>query len=153
MTETRSPVVAEIHIDSTLDSSHRLPFVPESHRCSKPHGHTFSVRLFAKGEVVETGGFATGMVSDYDDVLAVWTPLHEQLDHRVLNDVPGLDNPTCENLAIWILERTPAWITAVEIGTGLVGGMRAACRIDREILRRVGSSPYESAFVNVPSKV
>lgn len=117
------------------------------------------MRLFASGKVddaLESGCPVTqslGMVRDYDDVLEIWAPLHDQLDHVDLNRVEGLDNPTCENLAIWILERTPEWITAVEIGTGLVGGMRAACRIDRKLLRPIGGSMLTGDFLNVPSKV
>ena len=39
---------------------------------------------------------------DFADLKAVFRPLDEQLDHRYLNDVPGLENPTSENLARWI---------------------------------------------------
>lgn len=59
------------------------------------------------------------MVADYDRLLALWKPLYEQLDHVVLNEVEGLENPTCENLAIWILRRTPGWICRVEVSTKL----------------------------------
>ena len=32
-------------------------------------------------------------------------PPHDQLDHRCLNDIEGLENPTSENLARWIWKR------------------------------------------------
>jgi len=35
-------------------------------------------------------------------VLKLWAPLHDLLDHRVLNQVPGLDVPSTENLAGWL---------------------------------------------------
>jgi 6-pyruvoyltetrahydropterin/6-carboxytetrahydropterin synthase len=42
---------------------------------------------------------------DFADLAEAWLPLHEQLDHRYLNDVPGLENPTSEVLAVWIWDR------------------------------------------------
>jgi 6-pyruvoyltetrahydropterin/6-carboxytetrahydropterin synthase len=42
---------------------------------------------------------------DYADLKAAFAPLYDQLDHRYLNEVPGLENPTSEQLARWIWER------------------------------------------------
>ena len=42
---------------------------------------------------------------DFADIAAAWEPVHAALDHRHLNDVPGLENPTSEILAMWIWER------------------------------------------------
>ena len=42
---------------------------------------------------------------EFGDLKAAWVPLHEALDHRYLNDIPGLENPTSEVLAWWIWER------------------------------------------------
>ena len=47
----------------------------------------------------------TGWVRDFGDVKEAFRPLEEQLDHKLLNDVPGLDNPTSELLAHWLWER------------------------------------------------
>ena len=46
-----------------------------------------------------------GWVMDFADVKAAFDPLYRQLDHHYLNDVPGLENPTSENLARWIWHR------------------------------------------------
>jgi 6-pyruvoyltetrahydropterin/6-carboxytetrahydropterin synthase len=46
-----------------------------------------------------------GWVMDYADISAAFKPLWEQLDHRYLNEVRGLENPTSENIAIWIWDR------------------------------------------------
>jgi 6-pyruvoyltetrahydropterin/6-carboxytetrahydropterin synthase len=35
-------------------------------------------------------------------VKAAFKPLHKELDHRFLNDIPVLENPTSEVLAIWL---------------------------------------------------
>ena len=47
----------------------------------------------------------SGWLIDFDAIDAIWAPLHEQIDHRYLNEVPGLENPTSENLARWIWAR------------------------------------------------
>ena len=39
---------------------------------------------------------------DFADLEAAWQPIHAALDHRCLNDIAGLDNPTSENLAVWL---------------------------------------------------
>jgi len=47
-------------------------------------------------------GAQTGWVQDFADLAAAFEPVFQKIDHRYLNDVPGLDNPTSENLARWI---------------------------------------------------
>ncbi|MDW8362594.1 MAG: 6-carboxytetrahydropterin synthase QueD [Myxococcales bacterium] len=86
--------------DFRLESAHSLPRVPASHKCARIHGHSFRITIRVEGDIDE----ATGWVVDYGDLAAAWQPLHEVLDHRYLNEVPGLENPTSENLARWILE-------------------------------------------------
>lgn len=88
----------EIFKAFTLESAHRLPNVPAGHKCARVHGHSFRVEIHVSGPVDEH----LGWVMDFADVKAVFDPLHRQLDHHYLNDVPGLENPTSENLARWI---------------------------------------------------
>jgi 6-pyruvoyltetrahydropterin/6-carboxytetrahydropterin synthase len=88
----------ELFIDFTLAAARRLPHVPEGHPCGRVHGHTFDVRVTLDGPVDSD----TGWVADFADVEAAWAPLHAQLDHRYLNDVPGLENPTSEHLATFV---------------------------------------------------
>ena len=82
----------------TLESAHRLPHVPPGHKCARVHGHSFRVELHVSGPVDAT----LGWVMDFADLKQAFEPLFQQLDHRYLNDVPGLENPTSENLARWI---------------------------------------------------
>jgi 6-pyruvoyltetrahydropterin/6-carboxytetrahydropterin synthase len=82
----------------TFDSAHRLPNVPEGHKCGRLHGHTYGIRLEVSGPV----GAETGWVQDYADIAAAWAPLHAVLDHTYLNDIPGLENSTSEHIARWI---------------------------------------------------
>ena len=91
----------EIFKSFTLEAAHRLPNVPPGHKCARLHGHSFRVELHVSGEV----GERTGWVMDFGDIKAAFKPLYERLDHHYLNDIPGLDNPTSENLAIWIWDQ------------------------------------------------
>ncbi len=88
----------ELYKDFRFEAAHRLPNVPEGHKCARLHGHSFLVRLTVSGEVDP----ATGWLMDFDDIKDAFAPLLEQLDHHYLNEVPGLENPTSELLAKWI---------------------------------------------------
>jgi len=48
----------------------------------------------------------TGFVADFLAIEAAFKPLLEALDHHYLNDIKGLENPTAENIAVWIWDRT-----------------------------------------------
>ncbi|GLK81466.1 6-carboxytetrahydropterin synthase QueD [Methylopila turkensis] len=85
-----------------FEAAHRLPNVPPTHRCHRMHGHSYRVELTLEGPVDP----ATGFVVDFFDVEAAFDPLLKRLDHFCLNDVEGLENPTAENIAVWIWERT-----------------------------------------------
>lgn len=91
----------EIFKEFSLEAAHYLPNVPADHKCRRLHGHSFQIAIFVEGPVDPE----LGWVLDYADLRASFQPLFEQLDHRCLNDVEGLDNPTSENLARWIWQR------------------------------------------------
>ena len=82
----------------TFEAAHRLPNVPPGHKCGRLHGHSFRLRLYVSGPVDEI----TGWVIDFSEIKQAFHPLYDQLDHHYLNEVPGLENPTSENLARWI---------------------------------------------------
>lgn len=92
----------KLNISKTFDfdAAHRLPLVPESHKCARLHGHTYRVELVLAGEPDERG-----FVADYAEIAAAWEPIHAQIDHRYLNEIQGLENPTTEALARWLFER------------------------------------------------
>jgi len=85
----------------TIEAAHRLPNVPPGHKCARLHGHSFRIEIRVAGEP----GADSGWVMDFADIKAAFRPLYEALDHRYLNEVDGLENPTSERLAIWVWER------------------------------------------------
>ncbi len=88
----------EIFKEFTFEAAHRLPNVPEGHKCARLHGHSFRVRVWVSGEV----DARLGWVIDFADIKAAVKPLIQRLDHYYLNDIEGLENPTSENVARWI---------------------------------------------------
>ena len=81
-----------------VEAAHYLPNVPDGHKCARMHGHSFRIEIHVSG----TPGTETGWVMDFADLKRTFQPLYEQLDHRLLNEIEGLENPTSENLAQWI---------------------------------------------------
>ncbi len=84
-----------------IEAAHRLPNVAEGHKCARLHGHSFRIELHLRGEPDPT----LGWVMDFAEVKAAFAPIHDALDHRYLNDVQGLENPTSERLAAWIWDQ------------------------------------------------
>ena len=91
----------DIYVSMSFDAAHRLPEVPAGHRCGNLHGHTFLVEIHIQGPV----SGRTGWVIDFGDIKAAAKPYIDQLDHTYLNEVEGLENPTSENIAIWIWDK------------------------------------------------
>lgn len=85
----------------TIEAAHRLPNLPEGHKCARLHGHSFVVEIHIEGPI----GDRSGWVRDFADIKSAFAPIYDVLDHRYLNDIEGLDNPTSENLAVWIWHR------------------------------------------------
>lgn len=102
----------------TFEAAHRLPYVPEGHKCARLHGHSYRVRLYVEGDPG-----ADGMVVDFAVIKEWWRPLHGSLDHRYLNEVPGLENPTSEVLALWLLARLPPQVTRVAVSETCTSGV------------------------------
>lgn len=98
-----------------FQAAHQLPRVPPGHKCGNMHGHGFEVILHANRDLA---GSAYGI--DYDHLDAVWAPIHDELDHACLNDIPGLENPTSEQISAWIWGRLKpvlpelSWVTVYE---------------------------------------
>jgi 6-pyruvoyltetrahydropterin/6-carboxytetrahydropterin synthase len=98
--DNRSGAVAtaEISKEFTFEAAHRLPNVPEGHKCGRLHGHSFRVELNVTGPIEPESGW----LMDFADLKTHFKPLLRCLDHNYLNEIEGLENPTSENIARWI---------------------------------------------------
>jgi 6-pyruvoyltetrahydropterin/6-carboxytetrahydropterin synthase len=94
-------ITAEIAKEFRFEAAHFLPGVPPHHQCHKLHGHSYVVTVRAKGPINPQSGW----VMDLSDLSLHFAPLLNLLDHSLLNDIEGLENPTGENVAVWILNR------------------------------------------------
>jgi 6-pyruvoyltetrahydropterin/6-carboxytetrahydropterin synthase len=81
-----------------FEAAHLLPFLPMDHKCRRLHGHSFKVEIVVAGECDPK----LGWLMDYAEISAAFKPLYNRLDHYYLNEIPGLENPTSENIAAWI---------------------------------------------------
>lgn len=156
----RLPTAATIGIESTRDqgvdlderdhahlwrrfrfeAAHQLPHVAPGHPCGRMHGHGFEVILHAD---LDLGERPLGI--DFDDLEALWAPLHAELDYACLNDLPGLANPTSEHLAQWLWQRLKpqrpelSWITVYETAS-------AGCHYDGQRFRIWKEQRFEAAL-------
>ena len=90
----------KIFKEFTFESAHKLPLVSKNHKCSNLHGHSFKVKVCIEGPLNEMG-----WVMDFSELKAICSPHIKQLDHSYLNKIEGLENPTSENIAIWLWEK------------------------------------------------
>jgi 6-pyruvoyltetrahydropterin/6-carboxytetrahydropterin synthase len=91
----------EIFKDFTFEAAHRLPNLPEEHKCSRLHGHSFRIVIHVSGDIDPDKGW----VMDFADLKAAFKPILDQLDHYYLTDIEGLENPTSEVIAKWVWEK------------------------------------------------
>ena len=87
--------------DFSFEAAQTLPKVSPDHKCGRMHGHSFKMEISVEGEVDPD----TGWLYDHARISRVMDPLLELLDHSYLNDIPGLENPTIENMCRWFWER------------------------------------------------
>ena len=90
----------KIFKEFTFEAAHKLPLVPKEHKCFNLHGHSFKVKITIDGPINEMG-----WVMDFSELKKICSPYIEQLDHSYLNEIEGLENPTSENIAIWLWAR------------------------------------------------
>lgn len=87
---------ATISCSYRFEAAHQLPKVPLGHKCASMHGHTYRVDIKISGPVEDNG-----FVLDFGAIDLMMNCWLKQVDHKVLNHVPGLENPTAENIALW----------------------------------------------------
>ena len=99
----------EVFQEFTVEAAHHLTNVTPGLPCGGMHGHAYRIEVHVSGDVDPQAGW----VLDYAVIREAWNELCPQLDHRVLNDVQGLENPTSENLARWIWDRLKPTLTGL----------------------------------------
>lgn len=96
----------------SFEAAHRLldrPIcVEEGERI---HGHSYRVEITLCGTASEKG-----MILDSDLLHKLGKKIVDLLDHRFLNDVPDLGEPTMENIAKWIFDRARASVSGATSG-------------------------------------
>jgi len=115
MTATTRPVSPrfsnpmEIYKEFTFEAAHLLPNVPAGHQCGRLHGHSFRIQIHVAGDVDPHSGW----IMDFAEIKSAFKPIYDRLDHYYLNDIPGLDNPTSENLACWVWQQLKPTLPAL----------------------------------------
>jgi 6-pyruvoyltetrahydropterin/6-carboxytetrahydropterin synthase len=97
--------------DYRFEAAHFLPRVPEGHKCRRMHGHSYQVRVTIEEEIDPE----LGWLMDFAAVDEVVEPVIAEIDHRVLNEIAGLDNPTSELLAVWLWKRLAGRMPLAEV--------------------------------------
>jgi len=110
--------------DYRFEAAHFLPRVPEEHKCRRMHGHSYQVRVTIEDEIDPD----LGWLMDFAAVDQVVEPVIAEIDHRVLNDIPGLDNPTSELLAVWLWKRLAGRLPLTEVEVAETVDSRCAVR-------------------------
>ena len=106
-----------------FEAAHYLPTFPEGHKCRRMHGHSFKVDVVVEGQVDPDRGY----LIDYGTIKELCEPVRRRLDHYLLNEIEGLENPTAESLARWVWERLALALgaAATEAGPVKVSGLQA----------------------------
>jgi 6-pyruvoyltetrahydropterin/6-carboxytetrahydropterin synthase len=111
--------------DFRFEAAHSLPNVPEGHKCKRVHGHSYRVAITIDGPLVPE----LGWVMDFSDIDRVVDPVIGEVDHRLLNDLAGLSNPTSELLAVWLWDRiSPALPLMTELSVSETPDSRCVYR-------------------------
>jgi 6-pyruvoyltetrahydropterin/6-carboxytetrahydropterin synthase len=88
----------EVFKEFTIEAAHWLPNLPDGHKCRRLHGHSFKLEIHVSGPLDPD----LGWVMDFAEIKEAFKAIEDRIDHRCLNEVPGLENPTSENLSKWL---------------------------------------------------
>jgi 6-pyruvoyltetrahydropterin/6-carboxytetrahydropterin synthase len=88
----------EVSVSGSFEASHYINAEGASDSYRKVHGHSFVVTA----SVASAAPGKDGWVMDLGALDAALKDILGQLDHSVLNDIPGLEQPTFENILLWI---------------------------------------------------
>ncbi len=122
----------------TFEAAHVTPWRDDPARL---HGHSFTVDLVVAGECDERFGWLV----DYADITRHFDDLYDQLDHKTLNEVAGMNDVTCGGVRAWLLERLRPRLAQLK---DLRVTVRGACAFAPKLLHadRVQSLPERVRF-------
>lgn len=89
--------VFEITKAVSFEAAHYMGGKPEGHPYRNVHGHSFRLEATVAGTVRP----GEEWVQDFSELAAILMETATKLDHRLLNEIDGLEVPTLERIAIW----------------------------------------------------
>ena len=96
-----------LRVEFQFNAAHRLPHYQGP--CFHTHGHNYKLQVVLSG----TPNPKDGMIQDFDEIRRqVWETSLVRCDHHNLNDF--IDNPTGENLIVWIWEQLKPRMSALK---------------------------------------
>lgn len=90
-----------IYKEFRFEAAHFLPSAQPGHPNSRMHGHSFRARVTIEGVPNQD----TGLIFHFDELAAAMEEARDALDHRLLNEVEGLEFPTLERISMWLWNR------------------------------------------------
>ena len=106
-------IVRQFH----FSASHIIEGLPDSHKCSRLHGHNYVAELVLESDTLDQYGF----VVDYNDLQPFAQLIDQKLDHRHLNDVL-LGATSAEAIAKWLYDQAKArWQQTVMVRVSETG--------------------------------
>tara|TARA_B100000427_G_C15461026_1_gene574057 strand:+ start:528 stop:884 length:357 start_codon:yes stop_codon:yes gene_type:complete len=100
----------DVYKTFSIEAARSLPNLPDKHPCKNTHGHSFKITITIHGKI----NTQTGFVLDFGDIITAFKPIKEQIDHAYLNDINGLENPSSENLCVWIWDQLSKTLPAIK---------------------------------------
>jgi len=83
-----------------FEAAHWLPLVADGHKCKRVHGHNYEIEVTVDAYALRPDGF----IIDFWDLDKIVDPIVERVDHRTLNEIAGLGNPTAELISKWFFD-------------------------------------------------
>ena len=92
----------------------------KTHKYAKVHGHSYEMIIKISGDPDKKNNW----IINYDEIDNIIVPIVNKLDHRTLNEISGLENPTAENIAKWFWKQIKKInnLSSIEIYRPRIGG-------------------------------
>lgn len=123
----------------SFEAAHHLDGLPEGHKCSGVHGHSYTVRVELASPELDAHGF----VADFGELEPLRGHIRAEMDHRDLNEALGFQ-PSCERIARHLYEwcRGNLAVTARALVTAVqVSETRSTCAEYRPGAATLAGSP------------